>query len=343
MRTLAYMIRRILIMFPTLLVISLLTFFIIELPEGDYITNEINMLRATGEEASIAKLEFLRTEFALDRPFFERFGIWVGMWPGPNGFDGLLQGNWGWSFEYDQPVELVVGPTVMLTIVLNAATIVFVYIVAFPIGIYSATRQYSWGDYGFTFLGYIGLATPNFLLGLVLMYFANAWFDVSIGGLMDPSFENQPWNWAKVMSVLSHMVVPVIVIGTAGTAAMIRRLRANLLDELHKQYVTTARAKGMSETRLLVKYPLRMAINPFIADIGNLIPSLISGSVIVSVVLNLPTVGPILLNSLQSQDQFLAAFILLFISMLTLIGMLISDILLAVLDPRIRLGGRGRT
>ncbi|MDD7909114.1 MULTISPECIES: ABC transporter permease [Pseudovibrio] len=334
-----YILRRLLTMIPTLLVISLLTFFIIELPEGDYISNQIAVLKASGESASIAKLEFLRQEFALDRSFFERFAIWVGLWPGPHGFDGLIQGNWGWSFEYDKPVYEVVGPTLPLTIVLNAATILFVYLVSFPIGIYSATRQYSWGDYGFTFLGYIGLATPNFLLGLVLMYLANAWFDLAIGGLMDPKYIGEPWSVDKALSVLSHLIVPTIVIGTSGTAAMIRRLRANLLDELHKQYVTTARAKGMKEGALLVKYPLRMALNPFIADIGNLIPSLVSGSVIVSVVLNLPTVGPVLLNALQSQDQFLAAFILLFVSVLTLVGMLVSDLLLAVLDPRIRLGG----
>jgi peptide/nickel transport system permease protein len=213
-------------------------------------------------------------------------------------------------------------------------------VVSFPIGIFSATRQYSWGDYGFTFLGYIGLATPNFLLALILLYFFNRWFGLSVGGLMDPQYIDQPWSFDKAMSVLAHLIVPTIVIGTSGTAAMIRRLRANLLDELHKQYVTTGRAKGLKENHLLVKYPLRMAINPFIADIGNLIPSLVSGSVIVSVVMSLPTVGPVLVSALQSQDQFLSGFILLFVAMLTLIGMLISDLLLAVLDPRIRLGGR---
>ncbi|WP_417684576.1 ABC transporter permease [Roseibium sp.] len=335
-----YITRRILTMIPTLFVISFLTFFIIELPAGDYISNQIAALKSTGESSSVAKLEFLRKEFALDRPFFERYLIWVGLWPGPHGFDGLLQGNWGWSFEFDKPVSDVVGPTLPLTVVLNFATILFVYVVSFPIGIYSATRQYSWGDYGFTFLGYIGLATPNFLLGLILLYLFNRWFGLSVGGLMAPQYIDQPWSFDKVMSVLAHLIIPTIVIGTSGTAAMIRRLRANLLDELHKQYVTTGRAKGLSERKLLVKYPLRMALNPFIADIGNLIPSLVSGSVIVSVVLNLPTVGPVLLSALQSQDQFLAGFILLFVAVLTLIGMLVSDLLLAVLDPRIRLGGR---
>ncbi|MEH0074887.1 ABC transporter permease [Pannonibacter sp. Pt2] len=335
-----YILRRVLTMIPTLFVISLLIFFIIELPAGDYISNQIAMLRSTGEASSIAKLEFLRSEFAMDRPFFERYLVWIGAWPGPHGFDGLLQGNWGWSFEFEKPVSEVVGPTLPLTLILNAATILFVYVVSFPIGIYSATRQYSWGDYGFTLLGYLGLATPNFLLGLILLYFFNQWFGLSIGGLMDPKYIGQPWSMDKTMSVMAHLIVPTIVIGTSGTAAMIRRLRANLLDELHKQYVTTARAKGLSEGKALVKYPLRMALNPFISDIGNLIPSLVSGSVIVSVVLNLPTVGPVLLSALQSQDQFLAGFILLFVAVLTLLGMLVSDLLLAVLDPRIRLGGR---
>ncbi|TCT09314.1 peptide/nickel transport system permease protein [Tepidamorphus gemmatus] len=341
---LLYTLRRLAGMVPTLLVISLIVFFVIELPPGDYLSNQIAQLRAQGEASSVARLEFLRTEFALDEPFWKRYLIWIGLWQGPHGFSGLLQGNWGWSFEFNKPVEQVVGPTLLLTVILNFATVLFVYVVSFPIGIYSATRQYSWGDYGFTLLGYLGLATPNFLLALILMYLANAWFGLTVGGLMAPEYVDKPWTLDKVRSVMAHLVIPVIVIGTSGTAGMIRRLRANLLDELHKQYVTTARAKGLGETRLLVKYPLRMALNPFIADIGNIIPSLVSGSVIVSVVLNLPTVGPILLTALQSQDQFLAGFIILFVAILTLVGMLISDLLLAVVDPRIRLGAEaGRT
>lgn len=339
---LTYVIRRLFTMVPTLLVISFLVFFIIELPPGDYLSNQLEVLKSSGEAASADEILFLRSEYSLDRPFLERYLVWIGLWPGPNGFYGLIQGNWGWSFEYNQPVEEVIGPTMLLTVILNAATILFVYIVALPIGVYSATRQYSWGDYGFTFLGYIGLATPNFLLGLIMLYYSNKWFGLSIGGLMDPQYADEPWSFEKIGSVLSHLIVPTIVIGTSGTAGMIRRLRANLLDELHKQYVITARAKGLSERHITVKYPLRMALNPFIADIGNLIPSLVSGSVIVSVVLNLPTVGPILLSALQSQDQFLAGFVLMFVAVLTLIGMLVSDILLAILDPRIRLGAEAR-
>jgi peptide/nickel transport system permease protein len=335
---LVYTLRRIVGMVPTLFVISLLIFFVIELPPGDYLSNEMAQLEAQGEGASAARLEFLRKEFALDRPLIERYGVWLGIWPGQSGFDGILQGNFGWSFEYSKPVSEVVSGTLGLTVVLNVLTILFVYVVSFPIGIYSATRQYSWGDYGFTFLGYLGLAVPNFLLGLILLYLMNEWFGVSIGGLVAPQFADEPMSFGKALSMLAHLIVPTVVIGLGGTAAMIRRLRANLLDELNRQYVTTARAKGLSERSLVLKYPLRMALNPFIADIGNLIPSLVSGAVIVSVVLNLPTVGPILLGALQSQDQYLAGFILLFVAVLTLVGMLVSDILLALVDPRIRLG-----
>jgi peptide/nickel transport system permease protein len=333
-----YTIERLLIMIPTLIAISVLTFLIIELPQGDILSNRIDELRAQGEEASIARIEFYREQYDLDKSLAERYGIWLGVWPGNRGFSGILQGDFGWSFEFERPVAEIVGDGLVLTIVLNLAAVVFIYVVAFPIGIYSATRPYSWGDYGFTLLGYLGLATPNFLLGLILLYYFNVWFGLSVGGLMDPEYLGQPWSWGKLISVLQHLIIPTIVIGTAGTAAMIRRLRANLLDELQKPYVTTARAKGLSETRLLIKYPLRHALNPFIADIGNLIPSLVSGSVIVSVVLNLPTIGPVLLSALESQDTYLSGFILLFVAVLTLIGMLISDLLLGWLDPRIRLG-----
>jgi peptide/nickel transport system permease protein len=333
-----YTVERLLIMIPTLIAISVLIFLIIELPEGDILSNRINELRAQGEEASISQIEFYREQYDLDKPLAERYMIWLGMWPGNRGLSGILQGDFGWSFEFERPVAEIVGEGLVLTIVLNLAAIVFIYVVAFPIGIYSATRPYSWGDYGFTLLGYIGLATPNFLLGLILLYYFNVWFGLSVGGLMEPEYLGQPWSWGKLISVLQHLIIPTIVIGTAGTAAMIRRLRANLLDELQKPYVTTARAKGLSETKLLIKYPLRHALNPFIADIGNLIPSLVSGSVIVSVVLNLPTIGPVLLSALEAQDTYLSGFILLFVAVLTLIGMLISDLLLGWLDPRIRMG-----
>jgi peptide/nickel transport system permease protein len=231
----------------------------------------------------------------------------------------------------------VVGDRLFLTLVVKFAVVFFIYLVAFPIGVYSATHQYSWGDHGLTFLGFLGIATPNFLLALILLYLANVWFGTSIGGLMDPIYIDAPWSWAKSLSVLEHLWVPVIVIGTAGTAGMIRRLRANLLDELQKQYVTTARAKGVPERQLLIRYPMRMALNPFIADIGSILPQLVSGAVIVSVVMSLPTTGPMLLSALQSQDMYLAGSFLMFLAALTVFGMFLSDLALALLDPRIRL------
>ncbi|PJI43542.1 ABC transporter permease [Ferrovibrio sp.] len=336
---LMYLARRTLLMIPTLLIISLLIFLIIKLPPGDYLSNQIAELRAQGETSAMERAEFLRTQYALDRSIMEQYAIWMGFIPGPNGFSGILQGDWGWSFEYNRPVGELIGDRLLMTAIINVFTILFIYAVAFPIGVYSATRQYSWGDYGFTLFGYIGLATPNFLLALVMLYYSNIWFGVSIGGLVDPELIDAPWHWDKIRSMMVHMIVPVIVIGTSGTAAMIRRLRANLLDELQKQYVTTARAKGLPPLRLLVKYPIRMALNPFISDIGNLLPSVVSGSVIVSVVMSLPTAGPMLLGALQSLDQYLAGSFLMFLALLTVVGMLVSDVLLALLDPRIRLTG----
>ncbi len=336
---LKYTLRRILIMIPTLVVISFVTFVIIQLPPGDFLSNQIAELQSQGDKAALEKVEFLRKEYGLDKPFVEQYAVWVGVWPTDRGFSGLLQGDLGWSFEYDLPVKEVVGDRLLLSFILNFSVILFTWAVAFPIGVYAATNQYSWGDHGLTLLGYVGLATPNFLLALVLMYFANVQFGLSIGGIMDPEFLGAPWSWAKASSVLDHLWIPVIVIGTSGTAAMIRRLRANLLDELQKQYVVTARAKGMPPTRLLLKYPLRMALNPFIADIGSLLPSIISGSAIVAVVLSLQTSGPMLLDALQSQDLYLAGSFLMFLSLLAVIGTFISDLLLAVLDPRIRLTG----
>jgi peptide/nickel transport system permease protein len=336
---LRYTLQRMLIMIPTLLVISFITFMIIKLPPGDFLSNQIAELQSQGDKAALEKVDFLRKQYGLDKPFLEQYAVWVGLWPTERGFSGLLQGDLGWSFEHDLPVKDVVGDRLLLSFILNFSVILFTWAVAFPIGVYAATRQYSWGDHGLTFLGYVGLATPNFLFALVLMYLANVKFGLSIGGIMDLEFLGEPWTWAKARSVLSHLWIPVIVIGTSGTAAMIRRLRANLLDELQKQYVVTARAKGMPPFRLLVKYPLRMSLNPFIADIGNLLPSVISGSAIVAVVLSLQTSGPMLLEALRSQDQYLAGSFLMFLSLLTVIGMFISDVLLAALDPRIRLTG----
>ena len=327
---LAYFVRRILVMIPTLLVISVLIFGIIQLPEGDYLTTQIAELEAMGETVAMEKVEFLRKQYGLDQPFVVQYFHWLG---------GMLHGNFGYSFEYKLPVSQVVGDRLFLSFLLSFSTIIFTWLIAFPIGVYSATHQYSWGDHGLTFLGFLGLATPNFLLALVLLYFANVTFGISIGGLMDPAYLNQPMSWNKLLSVLEHLWIPVIVIGTSHTAGMIRRLRANLLDELQKQYVVTGRAKGLPPFRLLMKYPLRMALNPFIADIGNLLPQVVSGAAIVSIVLSLPTTGPMLLEALRSQDMYLAGSFLMFLSLLTVIGMFVSDLALAGLDPRIRLHG----
>jgi peptide/nickel transport system permease protein len=326
----AFLVRRLITMVWTLIGISILVFIIIQLPPGDYLSNYMAEIRAMGEKVADEKIAFLREQYGLDKPLWQQYFVWV---------IGLLHGDLGYSFEYNQPVADVIGDRLFLTLVLNFFTVAFIYIVSFPIGVYSATHQYSAADHSLSLLGFIGLATPNFLLALILLYFANVWFGTSIGGLMDPQYVDQPWSWGKVASVTKHLWVPVVVIGTSGTAGMIRRLRANLLDELQKQYVTTARAKGVTEGRLLIRYPLRMALNPFIADIGSLLPQVVSGSVIVSAVMSLPTTGPMLLSSLQSQDMYLAGSFLMFLAVLTVIGMLVSDILLAVLDPRIRLSG----
>lgn len=326
----SYTVRRILVMIPTLLVISAMVFVIIQLPEGDYLETYIAELQSQGESVSKDRIEFLRREYGLDKPLLVQYLSWLG---------GMLTGNFGYSFEYNLPVADVVGDRLFLSFILSFTTILFTWAVSFPIGVYSATHQYSWGDHGLTLLGFIGLATPNFLLALVLLYFANVTFGTSVGGLMDPKFLAQPMSWAKFLSVLEHLWIPVIVIGTSGTAGMIRRLRANLLDELQKQYVVTAHAKGLPPIRALIKYPLRMALNPFVADIGNLLPQVISGAAIVSVVLSLPTTGPMLLDALRSQDMYLAGSFLMFLSVLTVVGMFISDLALAVLDPRIRLQG----
>src|ERR687895_1791463 len=335
---LRYTLRRVLIMIPTLVVISFVTFVIIQLPPGDFLSNQIAELQSQGDKAAMEKAEFLRKQYGLDKPFVEQYAIWIGAWPGENGFSGLLQGDLGWSFEHDLPVKDVVGDRLFLSFILNFSVILFTWAVAFPIGFFAATHQYSWGDHGLTFLGYVGLATPNFLLALVLMYFANVQFGLSVGGIMDAEYLGQPWSVGKALSVLEHLWIPVIVIGTSGTAGMIRRLRANLLDELQKPYVVTAKAKGLPPFKALTKYPLRMSLNPFIADIGNLLPQVISGAAIVSIVLSLPTTGPLLLRALQTQDMYLAGSFLMLLALLTVIGVLLSDLALAVLDPRIRFG-----
>ncbi len=329
-----YLINRLLLMIPTLLLISILTFVIIQLPPGNYLETLIAELRAAGETADLQKVEFLRKQYGLDQPLPMQYWMWL---------RGMLRGDLGYSFEYDRPVSQIIGERLALTFVVSFGAILFTWVVAFPIGVYSATHQYSWGDHGLTLLGFLGLATPNFLLALVLMFISYTYFGVSVGGLFSPELQNAPWGWAKVVDLLKHLWIPVLVIGTAGTAGMIRRLRANLLDELRKPYVVTARAKGLPPGRVLVKYPLRIAVNPFISDIGNLLPQVISGSIIVSIVMSLPTTGPMLLRALRTQDMYLAGSFLMLLAALTVVGVFLSDLALAALDPRIRQGaGRSR-
>lgn len=330
---LRYVVHRLLLMIPTLLLMSLLTFVIINLPPGNYLDTLIGELKASGETADLQKVEFLRKQYGLDQPVLVQYWRWL---------TGLFRGDLGYSFEYDRPVTAIIGERMALTIVVSAGAILFTWVVAFPIGVYSATHKYSWADHGLTFLGFLGLATPNFLLALIVMFVFFTWFGVSAGGLFSPGMENAPWGWAKVVDLLEHLLVPVVVIGTSGTATMIRRLRANLLDELKKPYVVTARSKGLPPGRLLLKYPLRIALNPFISDIGSLLPQVISGSIIVSIVLSLPTTGPMLLRALRTQDMYLAGSFLMLLAVLSVIGVLLSDLALAALDPRIRQGG-GRT
>ncbi|MEO1090471.1 MAG: ABC transporter permease [Pseudomonadota bacterium] len=323
---LAYVARRLLYMIPTLFLISLVSFAIVQLPPGDFLDSYISTLEAAGGDVSSREVELLRARYALDGSVFEQYFAWMG---------NVLQGDFGWSFMYQRPVEDVLWGRVGLTFLISLASMLFVYVVAFPIGVYSAVRKYSVGDYAFTFLGFLGLAVPNFLLALVLMYVSLTVFGQSVGGLFSPEFQDAPWSWAKLWDLLAHLWIPVAIIGTASTAGLIRVMRANLLDELSKPYVETARAKGLSERRLLLKYPVRLALNPFVSQVGWELPALISGAAITSIVLNLPTTGPVLLTALKSQDMYLAGSFILILSVLTVIGTLISDLLLAWLDPRI--------
>ena len=328
---LRFIARRVLLMIPTLIVISILVYIIIDLPPGDCVTSQIDELLSRGDPDALKRAEELRALYGLDQPLWQRYLSWA---------SGALRWDFGLSCQDTVPVADLIGERMGLTLIMESTTIAFIWIVSFVIGVYAATHQYKMGDYVASFIGFVGLSVPNFLLALVLLYVGKVYFGLSIGGLMDPEYIDKPFSWGKFVSVAQHLVIPVIVIGMSGTAGMIRRLRANLLDELQKQYVVTGRAKGLPPMRLLIKYPLRHAINPFVADIGGLLPDVISGSVIVSVVLSLPTTGPMLLGALKTQDVNLAATFLLFVAVLTVIGMLISDLALAALDPRIRLEGK---
>jgi peptide/nickel transport system permease protein len=328
---LSYLARRVALGVLTIWVVSVLSFVIIELPPGDFVSTYIARLESQGTVFSQDEAALMRAEYGLDQPMPVRYVKWI---------QQVVRGKFGMSLDYRQPVANVIGDRLVLTIVVTVAAILFTWVVALPIGIYSAVRQYSVADYVFTFIGFLGLAVPSFLLALVLMYVGVVVFHVSVGGFFSADFVDAAWTWAKVWDLLKHLPLPALVLGFAGTAQLIRIMRANLLDELGKPYVVTARAKGLSEWRVILKYPVRVALNPFASTIGFLFPQIVSGSIIVSLVLSLPTVGPVLLNALLGQDMFLAGTIVLMIGALTVVGMLISDLILVWLDPRVRLIGR---
>lgn len=326
---LQYIARRVVMMIPTLFLVSVVSFTIIQLPPGDYLTTYVSQLAAMGDLVDESSLQALKDRYGLGQPVYVQYFRWL---------TNMLQGDFGQSMEWNRPVWGLLWERLPLTFALSLATLLLTWLVAFPIGVYSAVKQYSVGDYIATFLGFLGLATPDFLLALVLMWVFFAFFNQSVGGLFSPEFANAPWSLAKVWDLAKHLAIPMIVLGASGTASLIRIMRANLLDELHKPYVVTARSKGLSETRLLLKYPVRAALNPFISTAGWYLPSLVSGSTIVAVVLSLPITGPLLLRALLSQDMYLAGSFIFMLSALTIFGTLLSDILLAWLDPRIRLG-----
>ncbi|AZM50450.1 MULTISPECIES: ABC transporter permease [unclassified Streptomyces] len=326
---LSYLARRCLYMIPTLFGISVVAFAIIQLPPGDFLTTLAARLENQGDRMDEAQMSALRERYGLGEPVYEQYGKWVSAI--------VLHGDFGESFEYGKSVSSLVMDRLPLTVVLAVSTLLATWLLAFPVGLYSAVRQYSVGDYVATTVGFLGLAIPNFMIALVLMYLGHSVFGMSVGGLYSPEYEDAAWNLGKFLDLLSHLWVPVLVLGAAGTAGLVRVLRANLLDELRKPYVVAARARGMPERRLVLKYPLRVALNPFVSNVGYVLPALVSGEVIVSQVLSLPTTGPLLLGALRSQDMYLASSIILIVSLLTVIGTLLSDVLLAWLDPRVRL------
>lgn len=326
---LTYLARRLVYMVPTVFLISIVAFLIIQLPPGDFLTTLVAKISQQGGQVDQSQLAAYKARYGLGQPFYVQYWKWISAI--------LLHWDFGQSFEFNRPVSGLIWERLPLTVVLAVTTLLFTWIVSFPIGIYSAVKQYSLGDYMFTTLGFLGLAIPHFLLALVLMYVGFRYFGQSVGGLFSPEWQNAAWNLGKFVNLLEHLWVPVVVLGTAGTAGLIRILRAQLLDELRKPYVVAARARGLPEWKLLLKYPLRVAVNPFISTVGWLLPTLVSGEVIVAQVLSLPTTGPLLLNSLTSQDMYLGGSLILIVSVLTVIGTLISDILLAWIDPRIRL------
>lgn len=322
-----YVLRRILGMIPTLAIISVISFVLIQLPPGDIVTSTLADLEQQGQQVTEERIAALRAMYHLDDSIPVQYLRWAG---------NFLTGNLGYSIRYQQPVSRLIWERIFLTVVIAMASILFTWVIAIPAGILSAVRQYSATDYSLTVLALLGMATPNFMLALMMMYLGYEWFGISVGGLFSPDFVDAPWSLARIGDLLKHVWVPMVILGLGGAAGMMRVLRANLLDELRKPYVVTARAKGVRPVRLILKYPVRLAINPFISTIGWMLPALFSGSAIISVVLDLPTTGPLLLEALMSQDMYLAGSFIMILSTLTVIGTLISDLLLAIVDPRIR-------
>ncbi len=330
----SYIVRRFFAGILTIWAATVITFVVIQLPPGDFVTAYIANLQSTGTVLSMEEAEALRIQYGLDQPIYVQYVKWMGL---------MLKGNFGMAMEYNRPVREVIGDRMLITVIVSLAAVLFIWALALPIGIYSAVRQYSIGDYIFTFIGFIGIAIPNFMMALIVLYVSFKYFNVqSIGGLFSPSMSMEPWGWPKIWDMLKHLPIPAVIIGMAGMAEVVRIMRANLLDELRKPYVVTAQAKGLPRHRVIMKYPVRAAMNPFASTIGYLFPFLVSGSIIVSLVLSLPTVGPLLYKSLIAQDLFLAGTILLMLAVLTVVGTFVSDLILMWIDPRIRFGMEGR-
>jgi peptide/nickel transport system permease protein len=328
---LTYVVRRLLLAVLTMWAVSVLAFVIIQLPPGDYVTSYIAQMSASGSVVSQAAADTLREQYGLNKPLWVQYVRWMRL---------ALQGNFGMALEWGKPVSEVIGDRLWLTMAVSIGAILLTWALALPIGIYSAVRQYSVGDYVATFVGFIGLAIPGFMLALIVMYLGFTLFNANVGGLFSDEYAQAPWSLAKAWDLAKHLPVPAIILGLAGTAQLVRILRANLLDELGKPYVMTARARGLSERRVILKYPVRVALNPFASTIGYLLPYMVSGSIIVSLVLSLPTVGPLLLRALIAKDMFLAGTIVLLLGALTVVGTFLSDLLLMWIDPRIRFEGR---
>jgi peptide/nickel transport system permease protein len=328
---LRYIVRRLLLALLTTWAISVLAFVIIQLPPGDYVTAYIAQMTASGTVVSQQLADTLREQYGLNKPLWVQYLRWMKL---------VLRGDFGMALEWGKPVSEVIADRLWLTMALSLGAIAITWVLALPIGIYSAVRQYSIGDYVATFVGFVGLAVPSFMIALILMYAGFRYFGANIGGLFSDRFVEAPWSLAKVWDLCKHLPLPALILGLAGTAQLIRIMRANLLDELGKPYVMTARARGLSEWRVILKYPVRVALNPFASTVGYLLPYVVSGSIIVSLVLSLPTVGPLLLRALIAQDMFLAGTIVLLLGVLTVLGTLVSDLLLMWIDPRIRTEGK---